>query len=109
VFEVEGDGHLGDGGAEVRALQALGEVRAVGAVRLQDDRLHPGVELELDVGQPAAAQVAVTHDGRSGRVRGARHAARVDLRGHVVGVRCSKVVAKFMSNHNQVPGVKFSV
>src|SRR5216117_197793 len=80
--------------------------------RAADLGAHHVAEHEVDVGEAAAAQVAVAHDGparaddRSGVAVGLLVVALVDGRAVAVRVRCAEVVADLVRHHQHVPDLR---
>src|SRR5437867_7222376 len=111
----------GDGVAVVALLAGVED--AVAAVadgcetarrrhRAADLGAHHVAEHEVDVGEAAAAQVAVAHDGPARADDGPRVAvgllvvALVDRRAVAVRVGCAEVVADLVRHHHHVPDLR---
>jgi hypothetical protein len=107
-FEVEGDADVGEVRAQGSALLTVDQVGVPRVVGSQNVLLHLRVENEVDVVQPTAAQMAVTHDSRSRRICRTRIPTRIDLRCHFVSVFSSEVVAQLVCHHNEVPLVEIA-
>src|SRR5947208_1855081 len=80
--------------------------------RAADLGAHRGAEYEVDVGEAAAAQVAVAHDGparaddRPRVAAGLLVVALVDRRAVAVGVGRAEVVADLVGHHQHVPDLR---